>query len=84
MAQVVDRHGTEFTLNHTGSCFCTKCGEMFNSRAAFDHHLRYRKAKKRFVEAEGAAKHLDPEKLGMARNARGLWVTALMPQRTYG
>jgi hypothetical protein len=69
-----DRHGTTFTPQ-AGSAFafCSLCREAFNSVAAFDKHL------KNAPKQRGKAQHLDPAEIGMVRNSRGLWVTALMP-----
>jgi len=52
-------------------CICTKCEEIFNSVAAFNHHLKYSKSKK------GHAIH---DVTGMPRNSRGYLVTSLNDQ----
>lgn len=56
------------TLKWTGQgiCVCTKCDEIFNSVAAFDHHLKDRKA------GHGPHDHSD-----MPRNSRGYKVVTL-------
>lgn len=54
-----------------GICICTKCEDIFNSVAAFDHHLHYSK------DRRGHAKH---DTTGMPRNSRGYLVTALNNQ----
>jgi len=57
-------------MNLTGNrCQCPACGEYFNSVAAFDKH-RTGPASDRSC--------LDPESLGMSRNAAGFWITAAM------
>lgn len=53
-----------------GICVCTQCDEIFNSVAAFDHHLKRKKGAKH----EGVARH---DIRGMPRNERGYLVTAL-------
>jgi hypothetical protein len=63
--------GTQFWALATGSsrCVCAGCGDGFNSVAAFDKHQR--------LKSDGRPICLDPETLGMARNAAGWWVTKL-------
>lgn len=59
------KDGRTLTWEGKGICVCTHCDEIFNSLAAFDHHLRVRGDKP-------AHYHED-----MPRNAKGYKVTAL-------
>ena len=52
----------------TGQCICGQCGHGFASVSAFDKHQT--------LEG-GELLCWDPASLGMARNARGWWVTEL-------
>jgi hypothetical protein len=58
---------------------CPSCGELFNSNKAFDAHRRGK-----FGVPSPEGRHcLTPEQMtgkGMAKNAKGFWVTELMPQ----
>ena len=60
-------------------CSCSACGEYFNSTRAFDKHRTgpYGFGTRR---CRSIAEMLG---LGMAKNARGLWVTALRADSTY-
>lgn len=39
------RDGRVLKWSGLGACVCTRCDELFNSVAAFDHHLRARDGK---------------------------------------
>lgn len=64
MPTLTKRNGETVTWSALGVCYCLKCEELFNSEAAFNKHLHRRK-------------HVHPEKAGMAKNAKGYWVTSL-------
>jgi hypothetical protein len=57
------------TLSWTGLsiCYCTKCEQLFNSPAAFDHHIRRKKS-------DSQARH---DYRNMPRNSRGYLCTSL-------
>lgn len=74
MPTYTTRDGRTFEWTGLGICVCTKCDEIFNSVAAFDHHLIYAKDKK------GHATH---DFSNMPRNSRGYLVTALAPEALY-
>lgn len=66
------RHDGSWTLTHgSNRCVCTKCGDGFNSVAAFDKH--------QILNADGSVLCRNPESLGMVRIKDGWWVTALRP-----
>lgn len=50
-----------------GVCICTKCDEIFNSVAAFDHHLKKKKKGDKAVH----------DISGMPRNSKGYLVISL-------
>lgn len=54
-----------------GVCICTKCDEIFNSVAAFDHHIRRRKK-------GGSAIH---DHSDMPRNSKGYKVISLFTEK---
>jgi hypothetical protein len=61
-------------LGHGSSrCVCTKCGDGFNSVAAFDKH--------QVLTDGGDVLCRDPTALGMARLEDGWWVTSLDPRK---
>lgn len=53
----------------TGNCICGQCGHGFLSLTGFDRHQTQ--------DADGYVMCWDPESLGMVRNKRGWFVTAL-------
>lgn len=52
-----------------GNCICGQCGHGFLSVTGFDKHQTQ--------DADGGVMCWSPESLGMSRNKRGWWVTAL-------
>lgn len=58
-----------------GVCICTKCDEIFNSVAAFDHHLKRGKGKQNWAKA---AQH---DHSDMPRNSKGYKVISLLAEK---
>jgi hypothetical protein len=64
-------------------CSCRACGELFNSEAAFDRHRTGPFRQLREPPNAPDRRCLSGDEMlakGMARNARGRWVTALNPR----
>lgn len=71
MSRYVTRDGQVLEWAGKGVCVCTKCEELFNSPAAFDHHLKRGRGKQNWSNPP------THDISGMPRNSKGYLVTSL-------
>lgn len=74
MPRWVDDSGKVYEWTGNGTCFCSKCKEIFGSVFAFDKHLKRGRGR---ANAKGPARH---DIKGLIRNDKGYLVTGVMPK----
>jgi len=66
---------------YTDICKCSKCGEYFNSTAAFDKHRTGDYGTVRKPGDRRCMSILGMQEIGMAKNSKDYWVTSLFPEK---